>query len=105
MNITNAPDKIATGIKLNAYNVLDFLKATHNTNMQLVWDNQEATPAEILNSLGKDAGDIFRLSSELTKFILSVDPTFQPKLPLQDYILHADGRVEIAALPSPSPAE
>ena len=95
MNITNTPDKIAIGIKLNAYSVLDFLKITHNTNMQIVWDNQEATPAEILNSLGKDASEIFKLSSALIDFIISIEPTFQPKVPTKEYIINDDGTVTI----------
>jgi hypothetical protein len=98
MILTNTPDRIAVEIKSNAYHALAFLKATHNTGMQVVWENEDATPAEILNSLGKDAGRIFELSAALTNFILSVDPTFKPKLPTQEFTLKDDGRVELAAL-------
>jgi hypothetical protein len=95
MNLTNAPDRIAVEIKSNAYSVLAFLKSTHNIGIQVVWENEEATPAEILNSLGKDAGKIFELFSALTNFISSIDPTFEPKSPTQEFIINDDGTVVI----------
>lgn len=76
----------------------------YQNGMDQIWRPSDCTTAEVLAELGTDAVKIFQLSAEIREFINSVSPGTIAAPELPELIYHANGRVEIAAIPSP-PAE
>jgi len=83
-------DQIANLIKILHSELKDF----HEQGMRQLWEG-EAAPQDVLDSLGTNAGEVFWLSSELVKFIKTIDPEYVSKSPPVEFTIETDGTVSI----------
>jgi len=68
-------------------------------SIDILWNNWQATPAEILSALDTNAGALFDFHAALTLFIAQLAATngvdYTPALPPLAYTRHEDGRVTL----------
>ena len=83
-------DQILTLIKI----LHEEITVIHEQGMKELWEG-EASPKDVLDLLGTNAGEVFWLSSELVKFIKIIDPEYVPMSPPVAYTIETDGTVSI----------
>ena len=77
---------------------------TIGENWKNIWENDDATPAEMLAAMGTDAVAIFTSSAQFTQVIYDIGQSMNPVISLDSkylsakfpYVAHADGTITLA---------
>lgn len=99
VNLNNTLNTIKTTSALSYRQLCEIQKR----GIDLVWNNSDLTPQEILDGLGSDASKIFQYHGALTDYIVSLASieNIQPdiKLPTNAFELNPDGTVTVLDTP------
>jgi len=95
----------ATQIKNRTSRLAEHIVREWEHSFDAIWNNQSATPAEVLTELGTDAAEVFALNTEFVTFMGVILPTrlddewarIQAKLnSIQAHTVNPDGTVTIS---------
>jgi hypothetical protein len=75
--------------------MLERLQETLESGFDTVWNNEEFTPTEILDSYGTDAVQLFQASAALQTVIAQLDPEFAPLATPNEVTVNPDGTVTV----------
>jgi hypothetical protein len=90
-----SPEAVMNQIKAITTRMYHMIKRDHTQAFNLIWSNAQYTPALIVAAFGPDAVALFQLSSALQNVLANADPSYYRLMPLQDFIINADGTVTI----------
>jgi len=101
MDIFNTPQPISSAeqeaINLAEKNriALDILKTSYEESFKKLWNNENATPQDILAVFGANAVKLFIASKATADFIKSLDPAYQAPITPREFKINQDGSVTI----------
>jgi hypothetical protein len=95
--IPTQPQEIADALRAQATNIYNNMVSVFNRGSKMFWDNPNATPEQIAESLGTDAKQLFELHYKLGQLISSVDPIaiYSGSSVIGQFTMNQDGTVTI----------
>jgi len=67
----------------------------HARIFNMLWNNPKATPQEILDQYGEEAGALFAFSSQIQAMATAIDSGFVALVPPYNYTINPDGTVAV----------
>lgn len=95
--LTQEQKAILEAQRIVAFNK-DFLEniiINHKNGFDMVWNNTNATPQEILNVFGTNAYKLFEASFAVQQLITEIKPDYAPLVPPRTYTINQDGTVVV----------
>jgi hypothetical protein len=94
--------RITSTIKVFSSRTYNDLVRTQKTGIDMVWNNREFTPQQVIDALGDDALKIFDVHGKLTDYLVAISAIdgveYVPALPTNAFIVE-DGKITVTDLP------
>jgi hypothetical protein len=94
--------RISKTVNIMSSRTYNDLARVQKLGIDLIWNNKEFTPQQVIDSLGDDAAKIFAVHGKLTDYLMTISALdgveYIPALPTNAFTVD-DGKITVTDLP------